>query len=275
MFAWGLAVLLAGAFTAGPGATDESVIYEPAPGDPVSEPPTPSEPSEPPTPGALGDPVAPIEITPPPERPPPEPELPADAVTDPWDTVLQPPPLPPPPPPPDGAGRLVGGSLTIALGLAAGSAVVVEAARADGNPQFVASTFVPLGLGCIGVGTYLLIRGAKARANFNEWKAYTQARSRPTGNGLLVAGTMSFVIGGVTLITAGVQAGEPGALDRPLAPTLFGIGAAGVGFGVGGVAAGMIRRDRYRSWRQSTFLSVLPTVAPTRGGVSLGVAGRF
>jgi hypothetical protein len=170
---------------------------------------------------------------------------------------------------------LVGGSVAIALGLAAGSVVIVEAARADGNPQFVASTFVPLGLACIGVGTYLVVRGARARANFNDWKAYTGARSRPTGSGLLVGGTMSLVIGGVTVIAAGVKAREPGAFDRPLTPTLFGVGAAGVAFGIGAVTWGLMQRNRYRSWRQSTFLSVVPTVAPMRGGVSLGVVGRF
>ncbi|KIG17497.1 hypothetical protein DB30_03198 [Enhygromyxa salina] len=265
-----LGALFVGAPSPGPGgATDEGVIYAPTPSDAASEP------------RSLDRGIEPVQITPPPERPrlpelqpAPEPVSPTE-LAEPWDTVMQPPPLPPPPPPPSGAGRLVAGSLTIGLGLAAGSAVVVEAARTDGNPRFVASTFVPLGLACIGVGTYLLVRGARARANFNDWKTYTQAKSRPSGNGLLVAGTMSFVVGGVTLIAAGVQAREPGAFDRPLTPTLFGIGAAGAVFGIVGVTTGMIQRDRYRSWRQSTFLSVVPTLAPTRGGVSFGVAGRF
>jgi hypothetical protein len=224
------------------------------------------------------DPVfEPVQITPPPERPQLGPAV--EPAVEPWDIVMQPPPLPPPPPPPDGAGRLVGGSVALGLGFAAASAVIVEATLVDGNPRGVASTFVPLGLASAGVGIYLLVRGARARANFNEWRAYTNARSRPTGNGLLVGGTMSLAIGGITVVAAAVSAREPGAFERPLTPTLFGIGAAGVGFGIAAVTWGMTRRDHYRRWRQSTFLAtflgVVPTVAPTRSGVSLGVAGRF
>jgi hypothetical protein len=243
----------------GPGVTDERVIEEPPPRDPVIEP---------------------VEITPPPERPRPveiEAALELEPGADPWDTVVQtlPAPLPPPPPPPDGAGRLVGGSVAIGLGLAAASAVLYEGARADGEPRLVASTFVPLGLASLGVGTYLLVRGARARANFNDWKSFTHARARPTGSGLLVGGTMGVVIGGVTLVAAAVQAREPGAFERPLTPTLFGIGAAGVAFGVAALTWGMLRRNHYQGWRQSTFLGVVPTVAPSRSGVSFGVAGRF
>lgn len=248
-----LAPLLAALLIGAPGATDAGVIDAPAPRDPVFEP---------------------VEITPPPEA---EPKAEPEVETEPWETVVQtlPPPLPPPPPPPDGAGRLVGGSVAIALGVAAGSAVIYEAGRTDGDPQFVATTFVPLGLASVGVGIYLLVRGAKARANFNEWRAYANAQARPSGSGLLVGGTMSIVIGGITMITAAAQAREPGAFERPLTPTLLGIGAAGVAFGIGAVTWGITRRNHYRGWRQSTFLGAVPTIAPTRGGVSFGVAGRF
>ena len=90
--------------------------------------------------------------------------------------------------------------------------MIVEVARDEGgDPQFVAATFIPIGLTSIGIGTYLLVRGAKARANFNEWRAFTRADSRPTGEGLLVAGTMSTVIGCVSLLAASIQAREPDA----------------------------------------------------------------
>lgn len=250
--------LLLGALLLGPpspGATDESVVYE-------------VEPER-----AYGT-FEPIEI------PPPAPVRPGAQIVEP---AIEPPPpslappleLRPPPPPPTGAGRLVGGSFAIGLGLAAASVVIVEAARRDGNPQFVASTFIPIGLSSIGLGTYLLVRGAKARANFNEWRAFTRTEARPTGEGLIVAGTMSTVIGGVTLLAASVQARDPDAFENLLAPSLFVIGGTGICVGAAALTGGLLRRVHYRNWRQSTFLSAVPVVAPLRSGAAFGLVGRF
>jgi hypothetical protein len=258
----------------GPAPTDEGVLYEDPPASTESVEPETAEPI------VVPDPVV-------------EPErivLPEPTVTQPHDVVEQPPftppklALPPPPPPPTGSGRLVGGSFAIALGLGAASAVIVEASRDNGNPQFAAATFVPLGLTGIGVGTYLLVRGAKARANFNDWRAFTSSDARPTGDGLIVAGTISSLIGGVTLVAAAVQARDPSAFDRPLTPTLFAIGATGVAVGVGALTWGLLRRGKYLSWRQSTFLGALtPTFTPVLDpsgafalrGASFGVVARL
>jgi hypothetical protein len=270
-----LALLLTGVLLAAAPpvpSTDETAIYE-------GEQPEPSEPGV----------IEPVEIT----LPAPELIAPASAPIEP---EPEPPPftpprlaLPPPPPPPTGAGRLVGGSFAIALGLGAASVVIVEAAREGGSPQFVASTFIPLGLTGIGVGTYLLVRGGKARGNYNEWRAHTNREALPTGDGLVVAGVMSTLIGGVSLVAAAVQARDPDAFDRPLTPTLFGVGATGVAVGVGTLTWGMLRRSKYLGWRQSTFLSargrVTPTIAPLVElgperawlvhGASFGLSGRL
>lgn len=233
------ALLLAGALI-GPAAdpTGEGVLYEG--GEPVAiEPVTEPVPAPTPTP------------TPAP-TPEPTPSLAPPKLA-----------LPPPPPPPTGAGRLVGGSFAIALGLGAASAMIVETSREGGNSRFAAATFIPLGLAGIGVGTYLLVRGAKARSNYNDWRAYTHRDALPTGDGLIVAGTMSTLIGGVTLVAAAVQARQGDAFDRPLTPTLFGVGAAGVAVGVGALTWGLLRRGKYISWRQSTFLgSLTPSITP-------------
>jgi hypothetical protein len=244
-----------------PEPTDESVLYEVEREreygnfEPIEIPPTPPRPTAPPSP-SLPEPL----------EPPNEQLLPPPAL------VLD---LPPPPPPPTGAGRLVGGSFAIGLGLAAASVVIVESTRDEGNPRFVATTFIPLGLSSIGIGTYLLVRGAKARANFNDWRSFTRAETRPTGEGLIVAGTMSTVIGGVTLVAASVQARDPDAFDDLLAPSLFAIAGAGIVVGVGSLTAGLLRRGHYNSWRQSTFLSTVPVIAPLRGGLGFGLVGRF
>jgi hypothetical protein len=257
-----LGALLLGPLLLGPPTpepTDESVIYDAEP-EPERE---------------YGV-FEPIEISPPPPRPTPppapsvaetlEPPLPAPA------PVLA---LPPPPPPPTGAGRLVGGSFAIGLGLAAASVVIVEVARDEGNPRFVATTFIPIGLTSIGIGTYLLVRGAKARANFNEWRAFTRSEARPTGEGLLTAGTMSTVIGGVALLAASIEARDPDAFDNLLAPSLFAVGGTGIAVGIGTLTAGFLRRNHYRVWRQRTFWSAVPVIAPMRGGLGFGVVGRF
>jgi hypothetical protein len=253
-----LACLLLGS---APEPTGESVLYE-AEGErehgefePIEIPPTPPRPAPAPA-------LAPS-LT---EPPLPEPPLPAPLL------VLD---LPPPPPPPTGAGRLVGGSFAIGLGLAAASVVIVETARDDGSPNFVATTFIPLGLSSIGIGTYLLVRGARARANFDDWRTFTRADTRPSGEGLLVAGIMSTVIGGVTLVAASVQARDPDAFDQLLVPSLFTVAGTGIAVGVGSLTAGLLRRSRYHSWRQSTFLSAVPVFAPMRGGLGFGLVGRF
>jgi hypothetical protein len=244
-----------------PESTDESVLYEPTlePEYGTFEPIEIPAPAPRPTPTPA--PSLPEALEPPLEPPLPTPTLAFE--------------LPPPPPPPTGAGRLVGGSFAIGLGLAAASVVIVEVARDDNNPRFVATTFIPIGLTSIGLGTYLLVRGGKARANYNDWRAYTRAATRPTGDGLIVAGVMSTVIGGVTLLAASVQARDPDAFDQLLAPSLFAVAGTGIAVGVGSLTAGLLRRSRYRSWRQSTFLSAMPVVAPMRGGLSFGLVGRF
>jgi hypothetical protein len=244
---------------AGPPAdpTGESVLYQ--------DEPTPE--------------VETVEPEPPPVEPEPPPPEPPPAIAPP---KLE---LPPPPPPPTGAGRLVGGSFAIALGLGAAAAMIVETSRENGNPQFAAATFIPIGLTSIGVGTYLMVRGAKARGNYNEWRAFTQREALPSGDGLIVAGTMTTLIGGVTLVAAAVQAGrDPNAFTRPLTPSLFAIGGTGLALGVGTLAWGLLRRSKYINWRQATFLGNLtPTVTPVLDpsgafalrGASFGVQAHF
>ncbi|MCA9683969.1 MAG: hypothetical protein KC457_17340 [Myxococcales bacterium] len=189
------------------------------------------------------------------------------------------PPLPPPPPPPDGSGRLVGGSVSLALGLGAFAVVAYEAGREDGNPAFVAGTFVPLGLAALGVGTYLLIRGAKARANFLDWRSFAGQRGRPSGSGLVVGGTMSLVIGGVTMVAAAVESSDPDNGDPVLATSLWSVGGAAALAGVLQLTFGVLRRNQYRVWRQRTFLTPVVMTRPTRPGqlvgAGIGLSGSF
>lgn len=183
--------------------------------------------------------------------------------------------LPPPPPPPDGSGRLVGGSLAIGLGIGAFVAVSTELRRGTGNPTYVAATFVPLGLVSLGIGTYLLVRGGKARANFRHWKQFTGYDVPPQGSGLLVGGTMITAVGGVVLIT-GAMRSTRGQQDT-LTTALLSIGGAAVLVGAAQLAMGLVLRERHRRWRRnSLFVLSPPWLAPiAEGGLALGVMGQF
>lgn len=187
------------------------------------------------------------------------------------------PTLPPPPPPPDGAGKLVGGSISLGLGAAAIGIVAVESTREDGL-RTVAPTLIPLGLVAIGVGTYFVIRGAKSRANLLDWRSYTDSRERPSGEGLIVGGTMSTVIGGVVLVAAGVQTSEATEADRARTIALWSVGGAAFVSGALELTFGLLRRRHYRTWRQRTYLGRLqlsPTGSASARGFTMGVAGRF
>ncbi|MFV8750060.1 hypothetical protein ACNOYE_05890 [Nannocystaceae bacterium ST9] len=197
-------------------------------------------------------------------------------------TTIGLPPLPPPPPPPDGSGRLVGGSLALGLGVAAFVTVSQEAQRVGGNTTYVAATFVPLGLASLGIGTYLLVKGGQARANFRHWKQYTGYEVPPQGAGLLVGGTMITAIGGVVLI-AGASRSARGEQDT-LTTALLSFGGAGLVAGGIQLALGFVRRERHRRWRHnSLFVLGPPTIAPLApigararvDGLALGLSGRF
>jgi hypothetical protein len=261
------------------GATDESVIGspEPAPADALEDPGL--DPDAPPEPEPV--PAGAEEFDQATSNPGFEPEpasdvVPPDDAALPADLVLQPRfVLPPPPPPPSGAGRLVAGGFSLGLGLAAIAVVFVEASREGGNPGFVAATFVPISLTGIGLGSYLLARGTKARRNLLEWEAYTSERAQPTGDGLIIAGVFGTVIGGITLVTAGIHSRELDAFRQPLAPTLFAVGGTSLAFGAGSLTGGLLRRQRYRRWRQGTYLStggITPVVAPVLAGRGQGDA---
>lgn len=251
--------------------TDESVVYEEAP-----------EEVEQTVPARNDDAIEPVVI----EAPPPPPASASEASQPPFVPTTQTSPdvkvepavlnLPPPPPPPDGSGRLVGGSVAIGLGLAAFGVATYEGTRMTGDRRFIAATFVPLGIAGVAAGTYLLVRGVKARRNFLDWRAYTERRSRPTGNGMIVGGVLSTVIGGVTLVTAVVEAREVQAEDSVRVPVIASVGGVALIAGVFQLTFGLLRRQRYRAWRQQTFLgSLSPTLSPLRAGASLGLAGRF
>lgn len=183
--------------------------------------------------------------------------------------------LPPPPPPPDGSGRIVGGALSIGLGVAAFAAVSVELRRtSDSNASYVAGTFVPLGIAAAGIGTYLIVRGSKARANYNFWKSFTGLEPPRQGGGLLVGGTMTTAVG-VVMLATGVARSAQGRQDTT-ATLLMSLGGAGVAAGALQLGLGLARRQRHERWLRRGLVQLSPPiVAPTPQGWMVGFGGRF
>jgi hypothetical protein len=183
--------------------------------------------------------------------------------------------LPPPPPPPDGSGRIVGGTLAMGLGVAAFAVVSIELRRtSDANATYVTGTFVPLGIAALGIGTYTVVRGSKARANYNFWKSFTGLEPPRQGGGLLVGGTMTSAIG-VVMLATGVARAARGDQDTS-ATLLMSLGGAGVATGALQLGLGLARRQRHERWLRRGLVQLAPSVGPTpRGGWLVGVAGRF
>lgn len=183
--------------------------------------------------------------------------------------------LPPPPPPPDGSGRLVGGALSIGLGAAAFAAVSIELRRtSDTNATYVTGTFVPIGIAALGIGTYLIVRGSKARANYNYWRSFTGLEPPRQGGGLLVGGTMTTALG-VVLLATGVGRSAQGRQDTT-ATLLMSLGGAGVAGGALQLGLGLARRQRHERWLRRGLVQLSPVVGPSpQGGWMVGVGGRF
>lgn len=207
--------------------------------------------------------------------PPLEPEL--DPASDPtaWGGPRERSPLPPPPPPPDGSGRIVGGTLAMGLGVAAFAVVSVELRRtSESNATYVTGTFVPLGVAALGIGTYMVVRGSKARANHEFWKSFTGLEPPRQGGGLLVGGTMTTAIG-VVLLATGVARSAQGRQDTT-ATLMMSLGGAGVAGGALQLGLGLARRQRHERWLRYGLVQLAPTFGPSRqGGWMVGVAGRF
>ncbi|GEM_PF-1657585 len=276
---------------AGPPATSEATAADPT-GEsslyaPSSDPSPTEAPPEPPKPKTatreVGDPglpgptpaPQPIQIIP---APTPKPIPAPNPAAAPGLVPIQ---LAPPPPPPSGTGRLVGGSFSIALGLGAIAAIGIESARAGGDPRTAASTLVPLSLVGLGIGGYLLVRGAKARSNLLDWRAFSGERERPSGSGLIVGGILSTAVGTVSLASAAVgTATSTTQAERSRDLGLWIVSAATLSSGAIELGFGVVRRRRYHQWRAQTYLgsvgaSLQPSLALLPRGAGLGLRGKF
>lgn len=224
------------------------------------------------------DTFAPVDIEPPPPRAmvvPPPPTLPSPQ-------SLRPPPPPPVPltpvwpidAPPTGNGRVAGGMVLIGLSAITLNIMVagVDRMHLPSNPPEVSGGFAVLGLGGVVAGTVLIIKGARARKEFDQWRAATPIVMRKDGSGLLAGGSLAMVVGSAALIGAGVGgARNPEFLGYADIKALVGVSTVVTAAGIGFMSWGIVRRKRYVAWARLPMFMPLPVPR----GASVDLVGRF
>lgn len=223
---------------------EPAFVIAPAPPEPVVEPP--SAELEPANPSVIV--VAPpkLEFSPHPAGP--------------WSRTSTKPPW-------SGSGRFVGGAFMMVIGTGLLVAATIEFADGRDTTKPMISN-LPGGIGSLVAGGIMIGTGVRDQHRLSDWEAVHDHRAKPSGNGLIVAGVATTALGGLAAIATSI------ASDMDLvAPRSIPAGWATAGVGLGGGAvmliAGIVRRAKYdRAY-------ATPTLAPTRGGASIGVAGRF
>ncbi|MFV8754655.1 hypothetical protein ACNOYE_29260 [Nannocystaceae bacterium ST9] len=180
---------------------------------------------------------------------------------------LQPWELPSRKPPWSGSGRFVGGAFMMVIGTGLLVAATLEYAQGRDATMPMMSN-LPGGIGSVVAGGVMIGTGVRDQLRLSQWESATRRIAPPSGNGLIVAGVATTALGGLAAIATSI------ASDMDLdAPRSIPAGWATAGIGIGGGAAmliaGIVRRAHY----ERAFAT--PTIAPTRGGASIGISGRF
>jgi hypothetical protein len=122
--------------------------------------------------------------------------------------------------------------------------------------------------------------GTRRSRKLRAWSEDTQLRVPPSGAGLLISGLTVAGGGAISLMAVGAMSMaycEGGCFPRN-PDVWYGVGGAAIVLGVGMAVTGGVLRRRHKQWRaggSTTRLQIVPTFAPTYGGVQLGVVGRF
>lgn len=211
-------------------------------------------------------------VEPPPIRVEPAHELPVVVVgpptTQPATVVLPARPAPLSRKPPwSGSGRFVGGAFMMVIGTGLLVAATFEFADGRDSTKPMISN-IPAGIGSVIAGGIMIGTGIRDQHRLSHWEAASGRIAPPSGNGLIVAGVATASLGGLAAIATSIASDLR--LDAPRSIPA-GWATAGVGLGGGAIMliAGIVRRSKY----ERAFAT--PTLAPTRNGASIGVAGRF
>ncbi len=170
-------------------------------------------------------------------------------------------------PPWSGSGRFVGGAVMLVIGTGLLVAATFEFANGRDTSKPMISN-LPGGIGSIVAGGIMIGTGVRDQHQLGEWESATRRIAPPSGNGLIVAGVAAAALGGLAAIATSIASDMD--LDAPRSiPAGWATAGVGLGGGAALLIAGIVRRAKY----DRAFAT--PTLAPTRGGASIGVSGRF
>jgi uncharacterized membrane protein len=176
-----------------------------------------------------------------------------------------------PKPPWSGAGRFVGGAVSLAGGIGLLIAGSLEFANGYDTTKPLISQF-PAGIVMLVAGGTMIGTAARDQRTLSEWEAATKIDAKPMGTGMIVGGVTAVALGSMAGVATSI------AVDMGLdAPRSIPAGWATTGIGIAGgtalLIAGVVRRVNYGKWRNR--ITGMPMVAPTRAGATIGFVGQF
>lgn len=176
-----------------------------------------------------------------------------------------------PKPPWSGAGRFVGGAVSLAGGVGLIMAASIEFSNGHDTTKPLISQ-LPAGVVMLVAGGTMIGTAARDQRTLSEWEAATKIDAKPMGTGLIVGGTTAIALGSMAAVATSI------AVDMGLdAPRSIPAGWATAGIGIAGgtalLVAGVVRRVNYGKWRNR--ITGMPMVAPTRAGATIGLVGQF
>lgn len=176
-----------------------------------------------------------------------------------------------PKPPWSGAGRFVGGAVSLAGGIGLIVAASLEFSNGYDTTKPLISQ-VPAGVVMLVAGGTMIGTAARDQRTLSEWEAATRIDAKPMGTGMIVGGVTGIALGSMAAVATSI------AVDMGLdAPRSIPAGWATAGIGIAGgtalLIAGVVRRVNYGKWRNR--ITGMPMVAPTRAGATIGLVGQF
>lgn len=176
-----------------------------------------------------------------------------------------------PKPPWSGAGRFVGGAVSLAGGVGLIVAAALEYSNGYDSTKPLISQ-VPAAVVMLAAGGTMIGTAARDQRVLAEWEAATKINAKPMGTGMIVGGVSAIALGSMAAVATSI------AVDLQLdAPRSIPAGWATAGVGIAGgtalLIAGVVRRVNYGKWRSR--ITGMPMVAPTRAGATVGLTGQF
>jgi hypothetical protein len=176
-----------------------------------------------------------------------------------------------PHPPWSGAGRFVGGAVSLAGGIGLLIAASFEFSNGYDTTKPLISQ-IPAGIVMLAAGGTMIGTAARDQRVLSEWEAATRIDAKPMGTGMIVGGVTAISLGSMAAVATSI------ASDMNLdAPRSIPAGWATAGIAIGGgfalLVSGVVRRVNYGKWRDR--ITGMPMVAPTRAGATIGLVGQF